>query len=50
MYRMSSVQIEQLFSSAGYRVNKTRSSLEANNYTVNELVCLRIVVYPSTLE
>ena len=35
----TSVPCEHLFSSAGYIVNKTRSSLEPN--TVNMLVCLR---------
>jgi len=35
----TSVPCERLFSSAGYIVNKTRSSLEPN--TVNMLVCLR---------
>lgn len=35
----TSVPCERLFSSAGYIVNKTRSSLEPNN--VNTLVCLR---------
>jgi len=35
----TSVPCERLFSSAGYIVNKTRSSLEPN--TVNTLVCLR---------
>jgi len=37
MYRKSAVQCEQLFSSAGYIVNKMRSPPEAN--TVNMLVC-----------
>jgi len=35
----SAVPCEQLFSSAGYIVNKTRSSFDAT--TVNMLVCLR---------
>jgi len=48
MYRKSEVQCERLFSSSGYIVNKTRSSLEAN--TVNMFMCLRIVGYPSTFE
>jgi len=39
MYRKSAVPSERLFSSAGYIVNKMRSSLEAN--IVNMLVCLR---------
>jgi len=37
MYWKSAVRCERLFSSAGYIVNKTRSSLEAN--TVNMLMC-----------
>jgi len=37
MYQNSAVQCEQLFCSAGYIVNKMRSSLEAN--TVNMLMC-----------
>jgi len=39
MFWKSAVRCERLFSSAGYIVNKTRSSLYAN--TVNMLVCLR---------
>ena len=38
MYRKSAVPCEWLFSSAGYIVNKMRSSLEP--ITVNKLVCL----------
>jgi len=39
MYQKSAVPCEQLFSSTGYIVNKTRSSLEPNS--VNMLVCLQ---------
>jgi len=39
MYLEPAVQRDQLFSSAGYIVNKRRSSLDSN--TVNMLVCWR---------
>jgi len=39
MYQKSAIPCERLFSSAGYIVNKTHSSPEAN--AVNMLMCLR---------
>jgi len=42
MYQKPAVPCERLFSSAGYIVNKTHSSLDAN--AVNMLVCLLSVV------
>jgi len=38
MYQKSVVPCKRLFSSAGYIVNETHSSLEANNTTINMLV------------
>ena len=49
MYLEPAVQRDQLFSSAGYIVNKTRWSHEAN--TINMLVCAcESGYYPSTFE
>jgi len=48
MYQKSAVPCTQLFRSAGYIVNKTRSLLELN--TLNMLVYLHIVGYPTTFE
>jgi len=41
MYRKSAVPYERLCSSAGYIVNKTRSSLEQNSLLITMVVCWR---------
>ena len=48
MYQKSAVPCEQLFSSAGYIVNKTHSSLEPN--TVNYTRLLAVVCHPMRFE
>jgi len=49
MYRRSAVQCEQLFSFAGYIVDKAHSSLEANRPSLLLICsCAWVLGYPST--